>query len=184
MRRSPLPAPDAATLPGSIAERFRQTMLPHLDAAYRFARYLSRDATAADDIVQDGYLRAYRAFGTYRGEADRAWLFAILRNCWRDWTRAQRPAGGDAVEEAIDDVTPETILLRHGTIASVRQAIEALPAPFREVIVLRELEEMSYREIAMLTDVPIGTVMSRLARGRQLLTALLGAAETSGAPCP
>lgn len=177
-------APDPVGLPGSIGERFRLTMLPHLDAAYSFARYLARDAGAADDIVQDSYLRAYRSFASYRGDADRAWLFAIVRNCWRDWARGNRPVEAPIeVEELADDVTPETILLRHGAIASVRQAIEALPEHFREVIVLRELEEMSYRDIAASIDAPIGTVMSRLARGRQLLAALLNAADGAGEAC-
>jgi RNA polymerase sigma-70 factor (ECF subfamily) len=149
-------------------------MLPHLDAAYRFACLLSRDASAAEDIVQDGYLRAFRAFDGYRGDADRAWLFAILRNCWRDRVRAQPPAS-EAIEdhEIADDWTPEAILERKRTITSVRDAIDALPAPFRETIALRELEEMTYREIAELTGAPLGTVMSRLARGRELLAALL-----------
>lgn len=174
---------DGGTLPGNIADRFRQTMLPHLDAAYNFARYLVRDAVAAEDIVQEGFLRAYRAFATYRGEADRAWLFAIVRNCWRDWARANAPAEVLAPDDDApgEDETPEQILLRHGAIAGVRQAIEALPAPYREVIVLRELEEMSYRDIAALTGAPIGTVMSRLARGRALLAALLDEADQSGA---
>ena len=166
--------PDASDL----AERFRLRMLPHLDAAHRFARFLARDAHAAEEIVQESYLRAYRAFATHRGEADRAWLFAILRNVWRDRARN----GGPAMEpidayELADDWTPETLLQRQCTVTSVRDAIAALPLAFREVIVLRELDELPYREIAVLTDVPIGTVMSRLARGRQLLAALLRASQ-------
>ncbi len=158
-------------------------MLPHLDAAYRFARLLARDASTAEDIVQDGYLRAFRSFDGYRGEADRAWLFAILRNCWRDRVRAQPPAA-EAIEdhEIADDWTPEAILQRKRAVTSVRDAIEALPDPFRETIVLRELEEMSYREIADLTGAPIGTVMSRLARGRELLAALLDPDPSSEEP--
>jgi RNA polymerase sigma-70 factor (ECF subfamily) len=165
--------------PSGLAERFRLRMLPHLDAAHRFARFLSRDAGLAEEIVQDGYLRAYRAFAAYRGEADRAWLFAILRNCWRDRARAAGPALESIDPDGLaDDWTPEALLQRQCTIASVRDAIEALPLAFREVIVLRELEEMPYREIAALVDVPIGTVMSRLARGRQLLAGLLRGLET------
>ena len=167
-----------ASDPSDLAERFRLRMLPHLDAAHRFARFLARDLHAAEEIVQEGYLRAYRAFATYRGEADRAWLFAILRNCWRDRARN----GGPALEpidmyEIADDWTPEALLQRQCTIASVRDAIAALPLAFREVIVLRELDELPYRDIAALVDVPIGTVMSRLARGRQLLAALLRASQ-------
>lgn len=177
----------AQGVPGSIADRFRLTMLPHLDAAYTFARYLTRDTAAADDIVQDSYLRAYRAFATYRGDSDRAWLFAILRNCWRDWVRhnANRSNVLDDPQMAEPDpATPETILLREGTISGVRAAIEALPIIFREAIVLRELEELSYREIAEILDVPIGTVMSRLARGRQLLVALIGPGASQAEPLP
>ncbi len=163
-------------------ERFRRLMLPHLDGAYDLARYLSRDPSAAEDIVQDAFLRAWHGFDGFRGASARAWLFAIVRNCFFNWTRSA-PAGGldpaavlDTIPSEGDD--PETALLRQDEAAVLRGLIEALPEPFRETLVLRELEELSYREIAEITSAPIGTVMSRLARARQLL----GAAIESSRP--
>lgn len=160
------------------AEGFRRLLLPHLDAAYAFARYLCRDATAAEDVVQDAFLRAYRGFHGYRGGDAKAWLFAIVRSSFLDWTRSQRRwnalSGDDDAEELADEAdTAEDRLLREADDMSVRQAVEALPDPFRETLVLRELQEMSYREIADITAVPIGTVMSRLARARRILAAAL-----------
>jgi RNA polymerase sigma-70 factor (ECF subfamily) len=179
-RTSPAPVPD-------IAERFRAVMLPHLDAAYNLARWLAADPAAAEDIVQDTFLRAFRAFPGYQGGSPRAWLFAILRNCWRD------RAGGDqersrvmvnhaslseaqaAAIEAIPDEaeTAEAALIRTEESEALRATIAAIPEPFREALVLREMEQMSYREIAAITGVPIGTVMSRLARAREMLAKLL-----------
>jgi RNA polymerase sigma factor (sigma-70 family) len=176
---------------GAEAERtrqFRETILPHLDGAYNFARYLSRDATAAEDIVQEAFLRAFRAFGNFRGGAPKAWLFAIVRNCFLDWaagrsgqervlvdegalTGAQAEALANVADPDQDD--PEVALLRRREAQTVRAVIENLPEPFRETLVLRELEELSYREIAALTAAPIGTVMSRLARARQMLSDML-----------
>lgn len=162
---------------GDIDARFRATMLPHLDAVHSYARYLCRDASLAEDLVQEVYLNAYRAMASYRGAGERAWLFTILRHCWHDWAVKRARETGVAVEpvDEADDCTPEAILMQQGTIASVRAAIEALPQPFREAIVLREIEALSYREIAAITAVPTGTVMSRLARGRTMLAALLRA---------
>ena len=167
--------------------RFRELMLPHLDAAYNLARYLTNDPAAAEDVVQDAFLRAFRAFDSYRGGPPRAWLFAILRNCWRDrvgeQVRRERvvvsdASLSDAQAEAVagipvDADTPEESLVRAREIDTVRGVIAALPEPFRETLVLREMEEMSYREIAAMTGVPIGTVMSRLARAREMLARLL-----------
>jgi RNA polymerase sigma factor (sigma-70 family) len=161
------------------AERFRALMLPQMEAAYSLARYLARDGSAAEDIVQNAYLQALRGFSGFRGEAPKAWLFAIVRNCFLDWARANRAPGGDSADrdghcgEPVDDDTPEAILARTREIASVRATLEDLPEPFREAVVLREIEELSYKEIAMITGVPIGTVMSRLARGRRMLCDLL-----------
>ncbi|MFG1265698.1 sigma-70 family RNA polymerase sigma factor [Xanthobacter aminoxidans] len=165
------------------AAHFRASMLPHLDAAYTLARYLTRDADAAQDIVQDAYLRAYRAFADFKGGSARAWLLAIVRNChltWRDHRRRemQRRApdavaaedGGDtddALDLLVDGETPETILLRRSQADRVRGTLELLPEPLREVLVLRELDELSYREIADVAGVPVGTVMSRLSRARR-----------------
>lgn len=159
------------------ARRFREALLPHLDAAYGFARMLTRDPTAAEDLVQEAYLKAYRSFRGYRGGDAKAWLFSILRTSFISQARR----GGrfpDLAAEAAEEVpdpgdTPEAALVREGDGAAVRAAVEALPDPFREAIVLREVEEMSYRQIAEVTATPIGTVMSRLARARRLLAAAL-----------
>ncbi len=174
----------AAASPG--AERdFRETMLPHMDAAYNFARYLACDPVAAEDIVQAAFLRALRSFGSFRGEAPKAWLFAIVRNCFLDSVKAGRDTVAlDEAEEqetgGVDHDTPEAILSRKRDAQRLRETIESLPEPFREAIVLRELEELSYREIAMIAGVPIGTVMSRLARARQMLAELLLPRDAEG----
>lgn len=153
-----------------------------MDAAYSLARYLTRDPVAAEDIVQNAFLRAFRSFDAFRGGSPKAWLFAIVRNCFLDWVAAkgdQNHAPLDAEEgaatsaSAIDPDTPEAIVGRRRDADMLRATIENLPEPFREALVLRELEELSYKEIAMITQVPIGTVMSRLARARQMLCALL-----------
>ena len=158
-------------------------MLPHMDAAFSLARYLSRDADAAEDIVQTAFLRAFRAFGSFRGDSAKAWLLAIVRNACRDWMR-ERQLGlaradldmigmTDAGAEPVDFDTPDEILARRQDAEMTHAAIEALPEPFREALVLREFEELSYREIATISGVPIGTVMSRLARARQMLADLI-----------
>nr|WP_246413083.1 sigma-70 family RNA polymerase sigma factor [Methylobacterium brachythecii] len=162
-------------------------MLPHLDAAYNLARFLTRDADAADDIVQDAFLRAFRAFDGFRGGDARAWLLTIVRNCVRSWaverSRARAlceplvPAAqpGDEAETPDrelfdpDQDTPESALLRDSEAGLIRRLIEALPEAFREVLVLREFDDLSYKQIADITATPIGTVMSRLARARQML---------------
>jgi len=164
------------------AERYRLRVLPHLDAAYGYARYLARDGAAAEDVVQEAFLRAYRGIDGCRGN-EKAWLFAIVRNCWHDWAAANGrylpvEEGGD---EPAADETPLTQLERASDVAQVRAGIEALPEPFREALVLRELEDMAYRDIAEMTGVPIGTVMSRLARARRMLAAaLLGDEQVQG----
>ncbi|MFA5989869.1 MAG: sigma-70 family RNA polymerase sigma factor [Sphingomonas sp.] len=170
LRRQPTNEDPAAAL-------FRQQVLPHLDAAYSYARYLARSGTAAEDIVQEAFLRAWKSFATCRGSA-RPWLLAIVRNCFHDWVRAnnQHVAQSDpldVVSDLTNDSRPEDTLLHAMDIAMLRETIIALPEPFRETLVLRELEELSYREIATLTATPIGTVMSRLARGRDMLATLL-----------
>lgn len=162
---------------------FKRLILPHLDGAYNLARYLTRDVTLSEDVVQDAVLRAFRAFPQFRGGSPRAWLFAIVRNCSRTaQTRAsgavslvmhESGLGEEDVAQLKDQPdplpTPEDELLRKAEVGRVRSAIEAIPEPFREAIVLRELEDLSYAEIAEVTGVPIGTVMSRLARGRAML---------------
>lgn len=169
------------------ARRFREVMLPHLDAAYSLARYLVADATAAEDIVQEAFLNAFRSFGGYQGGSAKAWLFAIVRNCWRDRASAELGRSRVLVDQAsltegqaaaLDNYpdegeSPEAAILRQQEAEDVRAVIAAVPEPFREALVLREMEQMSYREIATVTGVPIGTVMSRLARARDMLATLL-----------
>jgi len=184
-----------------LGRQFEDLFLPHLNAAYSLARFIARDPVAADDIVQESFLRAFRSFARYRGGDARTWLLAIVRNCAFDWSKATRRAAGvvatdtasagaterDKVGESIGDLLdrwipnpdelgdctqdgPETAVLRQSEIDEVRAMIRRLPEPFRETLVLRELEELSYKQIAEVTGVPVGTVMSRLARARQMLT--------------
>lgn len=182
------PASADRTLSDAEVRRFREVVLPHLDSAYNFARYLTRDPTAAEDIVQEAFLKAFRAFPSYRGGEAKAWLFAIVRNGFLDWAGSGRRAGGVFVDEGAlsqtqsdalanvadpEQETPEAALLRRKDAESLHAVIENLPEPFRETLVLREMEELSYKEIAALTDAPIGTVMSRLARARQMLCDML-----------
>lgn len=166
------------------AARFNRLIIPHLDAAYNFARFLSRDGDAAQDIVQNAFLRAYRSFEGYRGGDARSWVFAIVRNCYHVWLQENRRkarfempltdsndgAGASqfiAQDIASEEDTPETALIRKTESEHVRMIIYSLPDALREILVLRELEQLSYRQIADITELPIGTVMSRLARARQ-----------------
>ena len=168
--------------PGADATlaRFNQNIVPQLDAAYNFARFLSRDPDAAQDIVQEAFLRAYRSFAGYRGGDTRAWIFTIVRNCYHTWLMEQRRKSrlevdhhdeGDSEELVFnvssDEDTPEAMLVRKAEAQTVRFVLNAMPRPLREILVLRELEELSYRQISDITDLPIGTVMSRLARARR-----------------
>jgi RNA polymerase sigma factor (sigma-70 family) len=163
-------------MPGRM---FDATVLPHLDAAFNFARWLTRDDAEAEDVVQDACVRALRYFSSLRDDDARAWFFTIVRNTWYSRV-ARRPAatqsasldgrGGEPLDDGPD---PEAQLLRQDTVDLVRGAIEQLPADFREVLVLREIEGLSYKEIATVVRVPIGTVMSRLARARERLLAEL-----------
>jgi RNA polymerase sigma factor (sigma-70 family) len=154
-------------------QRFEAEALPHMDAAYNLARWLSRSPADAEDIVQDAMLRAFRAYGGFRGGAVKPWLLAIVRNCWRDAARDRRRRAHDPIPG--DDVlvegapTPEARALAASEGRKLNDAIAGLPVEFREALILREMEDMSYREIAEITAVPIGTVMSRLARARALL---------------
>ena len=160
---------------------FEEVVLPHLDAAYNYARWLTRNDAEAEDVVQDACVRAMRFLPSLRDADARPWLFAIVRNAW--YSRAARRAGSperwpydtarnDPADSAPD---PEARLLRQHAVGRVREALEQLPPDFREVLVLREFEEMSYKEIASVVGVPIGTVMSRLARARDRLSTLLNA---------
>jgi RNA polymerase sigma-70 factor (ECF subfamily) len=151
--------------------RFEQQVLPHLDAAYNLARWLTRNDQDAQDVVQDSALRAYRFFDGLRGEA-RPWLLSIVRNVAFSWLEKCRPGDIAALDEDMVDEnahSPETLVARSFDRRMLNEAIAALPAQFREVLILRELEDLSYKDIARIADVPIGTVMSRLARARRLL---------------
>jgi len=166
-------APGSSPGAGQAAD-FRRLILPHLDGAYNLARYLTRDPVLSEDVVQDAMLRAFRAFGQFRGASPRAWLFAIVRNCSR--TAQTRSAGGlslvadDNLDDQADSApNPEEAAARQSDIGRVRAAVEAIPEPFRETVVLRDLEDLSYAEIAEVTGAPVGTVMSRLSRGRAML---------------
>jgi RNA polymerase sigma-70 factor (ECF subfamily) len=156
------------------ARRFREAALPHLDEVYTLARYLLRNAADADDAVQECYLRALKHFDTFRGGAIRPWLFAILRNVCKA-TYAQRGfAASDTAEDTVPlwseaPETPEAQVLRRRDDQSIRDMMGALPEVFREAIVLREINGLSYREIAEIVGAPVGTVMSRLARARSIL---------------
>ena len=177
MARKPLAEPNDAQHPQSRrAAAFEAAALPHLGAAYTLARYLARRQDAAEDIVQEAMLRAFRAFDGQRVDNLRAWLLAIVRNCFL--TSIARGARQD-LEEASESLkedqiggrdldTPESILIKRQESAAIRVLIEDLPHHYREVLVLRDIEDMSYREIAEITGVPIGTVMSRLARARKM----------------
>ena len=158
---------------------FEETVLPHLDAAFNYARWLTRNDADAEDVVQDACVRAMRFFSSLRDDDARAWLFTIVRNAW--YSRVSRKANvaegtrlNDGQDERPDNaLDPEERLLQQHTIALVRAALEQLPVDFREAIVLREIEGLSYREIAEVAGVPIGTVMSRLARARERLQTIL-----------
>ena len=196
-RRASAASPAPGSPPPGAGQEFRTLILPHLDGAYNLARYLTRDAQLSEDVVQEAMLRAFRSFSQYRGGSPRAWLFAIVRNCSRTAQsgrsgavslvvsdsaprRAKRPPSSRT--QPIRRRGPEEELLRKADVDRVRAAIEAIPEPFRETVVLRDLEDLSYAEIATVTGVPIGTVMSRLSRARGMLAKeLLPPAKTDSA---
>jgi len=164
------------------AQRFREAALPHLGDVYTLARYLLRNPADAEDAAQECYLRAYRHFDTFRGGPIKPWLLAILRNvCRAEYARrgALATVQADGMDDAADDVaetlwgeatpSPEALSLRRFDAETMQRLIAQLPDGFREVLVLREINDLSYREIAEVTATPVGTVMSRLARGRALL---------------
>jgi RNA polymerase sigma factor (sigma-70 family) len=153
---------------------FNQTVLPHLDAAYNLARWLTRNDQDAQDVVQEASLRAFKYWKGFSGRDCRSWLLAIVRNTFYSWVR-QRSAQPELTETGeIDDVddsvpNPENLMLQNASRDMLKAALDDLPSEFREAIVLREMEGMSYKEIAYISSVPIGTVMSRLARARKRL---------------
>ena len=156
--------------------RFEELVLPHLDAAYNLARWLARDAHDAEDVVQDACIRALKYVGSLQGSDARAWFLTIVRNAFYDWLGRNRPAeivhqDDDAMAAIVDPsaVDPQQASIRGAELRALSDAIATLPLQFREVLVLRELEELSYKEIARVADIPVGTVMSRLARARGLL---------------
>ena len=173
------------------ARRFRDAALPHLDDVYTLARYLLRDAADAEDAVQECYLRALRHFDSYRGPAMKPWLLAILRNvCNAEFARRSKeevPTDYTQEESLAEEMpmwqepqaSPEKMIVRRQDTATIRRLVAELPEPFREAIVLREMNNLSYQEIAQVAGVPVGTVMSRLARGRAMLRAAWNAAENA-----
>ena len=156
--------------------RFEELVLPHLNAAYNLARWLTRDVNDAEDIVQEACMRAMKYVGSLTGDDARAWFLTIVRHAFYDWCKRNRPAeitrdDGSAIDQAVDPaaVDPEQASLRAAESKALADAIAALPLAYREVLILRELEELSYKEIARIAEIPVGTVMSRLARARGLL---------------
>jgi RNA polymerase sigma-70 factor (ECF subfamily) len=165
-------------------QRFERVVMPHLGASYNLARWLTRNDHDAEDVVQEAYLRALRSFDRYRGGDPRAWVLTIVRNTCYTWLRRNRAAdaalSGDGLDDSVAEIAadpatqPEVQFMREVDGQLLRAALEALPTEFREALVLRELEGFSYKEIADIADVPLGTVMSRLARARaQLQRSLL-----------
>lgn len=163
----------------SLVPVFEETVLPHLDAAYNLARWLTRNERDADDVVQESFLRALRHFNSFKGGDARPWLLAIVRNTYYTWLKHNRlPEEEILLDEAKHPHTeassdPEQLLLRERDRQILRSALRRLPPEFLEVIVLREFEELSYKQIAEVIQVPSGTVMSRLARARRRLAAIL-----------
>jgi RNA polymerase sigma factor (sigma-70 family) len=165
---------------------FEEIVVPHLDAAFNYARWLTKNDVDAEDVVQDATIRAFRYFSSLRNDDARPWLLTIVRNTW--YARLAQ-AGSSQRAEVYDEMTdhrrdeqlsPEALVLQRQTVERVQRAVEALPVDFREVVVLRELEGLSYKEIAAVVGVPLGTVMSRLARARERLLTLLGPMVSTG----
>jgi RNA polymerase sigma factor (sigma-70 family) len=161
-------------------DRFEAQVLPHLDAAYRYARWLARSANDADDVVQEATLRAYRSFEDLRGADGKAWLLTIVRNCHLTAAKQRQrrnlvPLPQDDEEQGNELVAsapdPQTLAIRRDDQRMLQRLLTALPDEQREVLILREIEDMDYREIAVVTSLPLGTVMSRLARARAALRA-------------
>ena len=163
--------------------RFEEQISPHLKSAYNLARWLTRSHEDAEDIVQEAFLRAFSAFESFRGDDAKPWLLAIVRNTSMTWLKRSRNAGATiGFEEALEDPIerspdPEEGLLISCDREQVRQALEQLPLDFREAVILREMEGLSYKEISATIGVPIGTVMSRLSRGRDWLRRILSSPQ-------
>ena len=163
----------------SKTAQFEAVALPLFGAAYNLARWLVRNDRDAEDVVQEAYLRAFKFFGNYRGGDSRSWLLTIVRNTCYTWLQQNRARElTDPIEDKLDEVgfsleNPETLLLQNADAQLVRSALEELPLEFREVLIMREMEDLSYKQISTIADLPLGTVMSRLARGRKRLRELL-----------
>ena len=172
----------------SKLETFEQSILPHLAAAYNLARWLTRNSHDAEDVVQEAYLRAFRFFSGFRGGDSRSWLLTIVRNTCYTWMQQNRSSeltiDFDAETERLEskDYNPEMKLLKTVDSQLLKHALEGLPVELRETLVLRELEGLSYKEIADIADIPIGTVMSRLARARKRLQQCLTNRQEQEAP--
>jgi len=170
--------------------RFEAVIVPHLDAAYNLARWLTRHEQNAEDVVQEAYLRAYQYFDRFQGEAGRPWLLRIVRNTCYTWLDHNKPhhaavsLDAEGPELATDFSDPEAGLLADVHRQVVEDALAELTTDLREVVVLREIEQLSYKEIAVVIDVPLGTVMSRLARGRQQLHRVLLKQMAAGGDLP
>jgi RNA polymerase sigma-70 factor (ECF subfamily) len=155
--------------------RFEELVLPHLDAAYNMARWLTRDVHDAEDVVQDACVRALKYVGSLQGSDGRSWFLTIVRNAFYDWLARNRPSeivhDDTAIDNAVDHASPgpQQVAVRNAELRGLAAAFAELPLQYREVLLLREIEELSYKEIARIVDIPVGTVMSRLARGRALL---------------
>ena len=159
----------------SLGVAFEEAVLPHMDAAYNLARWLTRNNQDAEDVVQEAYMRAFRFFSGFHGGNARAWLLTIVRNTCYSWLKKNRShEAADAFDEQvhtdiIEGRNPETLLLREADAHSLQQTLEELPSTFREVLVLVEMEGLSYKQVAQMLGIPIGTVMSRLTRARHRL---------------
>jgi RNA polymerase sigma-70 factor (ECF subfamily) len=157
-------------------KRFEELVVPHLDAAHNLARWLTRNPDDAEDVVQDACVRALKYIGALQDNGARAWFLTIVRHAFYDWCGRNRPADiarddGTAIEMAVDPaaIDPQQSAVRSAESRLLAKAVAELPLAYREVLILREMEELSYKEIARITDIPVGTVMSRLARARGLL---------------
>jgi len=171
-------------------KRFQALVMPHLNSAFNLACWLTRNRPDAEDVVQEAYLRAFKFFDSFHGDDGRAWLLTIVRNTFYSWHQQNRiqntlfdeqchsPDGEHVVATQYVENNPENLLMQKDSQQQLLKALQALPLEFREVMVLRELEDLSYKQIAAIVGIPIGTVMSRLGRGRKLLEKVLAPAAT------
>jgi RNA polymerase sigma factor (sigma-70 family) len=168
---------------------FEQNVVPHLNAAYNLARWLTRNGPDAEDLVQEAYLRAFRSFETFEGQDGRAWLLTVVRNTCFTWLKKKGDQSTVEFDEQMHSAAgespdAESVLLNEAALGSLNDCLAALPLEFREVIILRELEELSYKEISEIARVPVGTVMSRLARARKRLQQCLTGGRRAAGELP